>query len=63
MITSTFLTLLVVPVAYGGVVGFLDRVGERGAARRAARQARQPADQPTVASESQLAAVGEGGGQ
>jgi HAE1 family hydrophobic/amphiphilic exporter-1 len=63
MITSTLLTLLVVPVAYGGVVGFLDRVGEQGAARRAARQARQLADQPTVASESQLAAVGEGGGQ
>ncbi|MCL4858032.1 MAG: efflux RND transporter permease subunit, partial [Caldilineaceae bacterium] len=40
MITSTLLTLLVVPVAYSGVVGFLDRMAARRAARRAEREAR-----------------------
>lgn len=43
MITSTLLTLLVVPVAYSGVVGFLDRVAARRAARRAQREARAEA--------------------
>ncbi|MEM7535263.1 MAG: efflux RND transporter permease subunit [Chloroflexota bacterium] len=34
MITSTFLTLLIVPVAYSSVVGFLDRVGSRSKRRQ-----------------------------
>jgi HAE1 family hydrophobic/amphiphilic exporter-1 len=37
MITSTLLTLIVVPVAYAIVVGFLDRMTERRRMRRAAR--------------------------
>ncbi|MEZ4866861.1 MAG: efflux RND transporter permease subunit [Caldilineaceae bacterium] len=39
LITSTFLTLLVVPAFYGSVVGFLDRVAARRAARAEARDA------------------------
>lgn len=37
MITSTLLTLIVVPVAYALVVGFLDRMSERRRVRRTAR--------------------------
>ncbi|NJN84056.1 MAG: efflux RND transporter permease subunit [Caldilineaceae bacterium] len=41
MITSTFLTLLIVPVAYSIVVGFLDRLSERRALRREANEEAQ----------------------
>jgi hydrophobic/amphiphilic exporter-1 (mainly G- bacteria), HAE1 family len=41
MITSTFLTLLFVPVAYGLVVGNLDRLSAHLRARKAARIAAQ----------------------
>jgi HAE1 family hydrophobic/amphiphilic exporter-1 len=39
MITSTFLTLLIVPVAYSIVIGTLDRMGTRRATRQAEKQA------------------------
>ncbi len=38
MITSTFLTLLVVPLAYGAVIGFQDRMAARRARRQAAKE-------------------------
>jgi len=38
MITSTFLTLFVVPLAYGAVIGIQDRMGARRALRRAAKE-------------------------
>jgi HAE1 family hydrophobic/amphiphilic exporter-1 len=41
MITSTFLTLLIVPVFYAIVVGFLDRMSARRIARRAASRQRR----------------------
>ena len=46
LITSTLLTLLIVPVAYALVVGWQDRWNERRAARRAAKEALEAAAQP-----------------
>jgi HAE1 family hydrophobic/amphiphilic exporter-1 len=46
LVTSTLLTLLIVPVAYSMVVGWQDRWNERRAARRAAKEAREAAAQP-----------------
>jgi HAE1 family hydrophobic/amphiphilic exporter-1 len=43
MITSTLLTLVIVPVAYAMVVGFQDRLAARSAARRARRAAERAA--------------------
>ncbi len=44
MTTSTFLTLVVVPLAYSIVVGFLDRVSARVQARRDAKRAARRAE-------------------
>jgi len=41
MITSTFLTLLIVPVAYAMVVGALDNMAAKRATRRAVKEAKQ----------------------
>lgn len=41
MLTSTLLTLMIVPVFYSIVVGFLDRQSERRAARRAEKERRE----------------------
>ena len=62
MITSTLLTLVVVPVVYAMVVGALDRMSARrrvrreakDAARRAARRANQPAAAAVAASTQQM---------
>jgi HAE1 family hydrophobic/amphiphilic exporter-1 len=43
LITSTLLTLLVVPAAYGLVVGWQERLAARSAARRSAREAERAA--------------------
>jgi hypothetical protein len=45
LITSTMLTLLVVPAAYSIVVGFQERMAARRAARRIRREAERIAHQ------------------
>ncbi len=61
LVTSTFLTLLVVPAFYGSVVGFQDRMAARRHARaeakEAARRAARPALSPSVAAATTSAPV------
>lgn len=55
MLTSTFLTLLFVPVAYAVVVGNLDRLGQWFAARRARKEASHRAAAQMTAAQSAAA--------
>ncbi len=60
MTTSTFLTLVVVPLAYSIVVGFLDRVSGRMRAREEAKKAaRRAARQATLENEGAAQPVGD----
>lgn len=52
MTTSTFLTLVVVPLAYSIVVGFLDRIGGRIRDREAAQKAARRAAREAAAAET-----------
>lgn len=63
MITSTFLTLIVVPVVYSIVVGFLDRMGDRIARSKARDSDRSRTDEeqsrPLPPSEGSIQPVGD----
>jgi hypothetical protein len=60
LVTSTLLTLLIVPVAYAMVVGWQDRWKARRIARQAAKDAREAAAQPSESPPAEGAIVSPG---